>query len=402
VTVGLVLAGGGARGAYEAGVLAELLPWLEERGERPTVLVGTSVGALTAAFLASVAHLPAREAVELLVARWGAVTQERVIRPIVRVQAPWTLVRYVAELAGMPGTRLEGLLDATPLRDTVRDWLDWKPVGANLEAGHVDALAAVATSAGTERAVVFVQAREGTHVPEATLVDYVFEPLRDEHVLASAAIPVFFSSVPVGRDRDPAWFFDGGTRLNAPIKPALDLGVDRVVVVATHAPFRPGERGPGGAEGAKPDFADGMLELVQATLVDPLIQDLRNLGKINLLAERLGPERASPYRTVPYLFAGPGDVGRLGRIVAEVHEEHFEGPLGSLRAPDVTLMTRLLGGTSPAHAELMSYLFFQPQFIGQAIAAGRQDAREVIASGDPWRTGPIGSPTGPGPSAAAT
>jgi NTE family protein len=402
VTVGLVLAGGGARGAYEAGVLAELLPWLEERGERPTVLVGTSVGALTAAFLASVAHLPAREAVEQLVARWGAVTQERVIRPIVRVQSPWTLLRYAAELAGMPGMRLEGLLDATPLRDTVHDWLDWKPVGANLDAGRVDALAVVATSARTERAVVFVQAPEGTPVPDATLVDYVVEPLGDEHVLASAAIPVFFSSVRVGRDLDPAWFFDGGTRLNAPIKPALDLGVDRVVVVATHAPFRPGEARPAGAEGAKPDFADGMLELVQATLVDPLIQDLRTLSKINLLAERLGTEAALPYRTVPFLFAGPRDSGRLGRIVAEVHAEHFAGPLGSLRAPDVTLMTRLLGGTSPAHAELLSYLFFQPQFIGRAIAAGRQDAREVIASGDPWRTGPIGSPTGPRPSAAAT
>ena len=83
MTVGLVLAGGGARGAYEAGVLVELLPWLEERGERPTVLVGTSVGALTAAFLASVAHLPAREAADQRrLARWGAVTQERVIRPI--------------------------------------------------------------------------------------------------------------------------------------------------------------------------------------------------------------------------------------------------------------------------------------------------------------------------------
>jgi NTE family protein len=402
VTVGLVLAGGGARGAYEAGVLAELLPWLEERGERPTVLVGTSVGALTAAFLASVAHLPAREAAELLVARWGSVTQERVIRPLVRVQTPWTLVRYLAELAGMPGLRLESLLDASPLRSTVRDWLDWTPVGANLVAGRVDALAVVATSARTERAVVFVQAREDTVVPDATLVDYVFEPLGDEHVLASAAIPVFFSSVGVGGEPDPAWFFDGGTRLNTPIKPALDLGVDRVVVVATHAPFRHGDAEPAGGEGARPDFADGMLELVQATLVDPLIHDLRNLGKINVLAERLGPERALPYRTVPYLFAGPRHVGRLGQVVAEVHAEHFAGALGGLRAPDVTLMTRLLGGTSPAHAELLSYLFFQPQFIGRAIAAGRHDAREVIASGDPWRTGPIERPTEPSPSAAAT
>ena len=392
MTVGLVLAGGGARGAYEAGVLAELLPWLEERGERPTVLVGTSVGALTAAFLASVAHLPAREAADQLLARWGAVTQERVIRPILRHQSPRTLLRYVAEFAGVPAVRLESFLDASPLRLTVREWLDWESVGANLQAGSVAALAVVATSAGTERAVVFVQAREETPVPDATLVDYVPGPLGDEHVLASAAIPVFFSSVRVGGEPDADWFFDGGTRLNTPIKPALDLGVDRVVVVATHAPFPGPEMEPAEGGRASPDFADGMLELVQATLVDPLIQDLRNLGKINLLAERLGPERAQPYRAVPYLFAGPRDAGRLGRIVADVHARHFAGPLASVRAPDVTLLTRLLGGASPAHAELLSYLFFQPQFISEAIAAGRQDARNLLATDDPWRTGPLEPP----------
>ena len=288
--------------------------------------------------------------------------------------------------------RLESFLDASPLRRTVTEWLDWDSVRANLQAGSVDSLAVVATNAGTDRAVVFVQGREETPVPDATLVDYVSGPLGDEHVLASAAIPVFFSSVRVGGEPDADWFFDGGTRLNTPIKPALDLGVERVVVVATHAPFRRPDQTPADSAGASPDFADGMLELVQATLVDPLIQDLRNLGKINLLAQRLGPERAQPYRTVPYLFAGPRDVGRLGRLVAEVYAQHFAGPVGTVRAPDVTLLTRLLGGSSPAHAELLSYLFFQPQFISEAIAAGRQDARELLASGDPWRTGPIERP----------
>ena len=203
---------------------------------------------------------------------------------------------------------------------------------------------------------------------------------------------MFFSSVRVGSERDADWFFDGGTRLNTPIKPALDLGVDRVVVVATHAPFRRPEQKPADGGRARPDFADAALELVQATLVDPLIQDLRNLGKINLLAERLGAERAQPYRAVPYLFAGPGDAGRLGSVAAEVYTEHFAGAAGGLRAPDVRSPTRLLGGTSRAHAELLSYLFFQPQFIGAALAAGRHDARKLLASGDPWRMGPIERP----------
>ncbi|HEV2062720.1 MAG TPA: patatin-like phospholipase family protein [Solirubrobacteraceae bacterium] len=391
MTVGLVLAGGGARGAYEAGVLAELLPWLEARGERPSVFVGTSVGGMTASYLASVADRPAAVAAEGLVALWGQVTQDRVIRPIVLHQSPRTVVRYLAELAGLPGVRLESLLDPAPLHDTIARWLEWPRVRANVAAGSTDALAVVATSVDTERAVVFVEGREQDELPEATLVDYVAGPLADEHVLASAAIPVAFPAVHVERDDERSgWYYDGGTRLNTPIKPALDLDVERVVVIATHAPFRRThqEREPQRA----PDFADGAFELVQATLVDPLIQDLRNLGKINVLAERLGPEAAAPYRSVPYLFAGPHETGRLGRVVSEVYSRHFDGLSGALRSLDVTLLTRLLGGESPAHAELLSYLFFQREFVGAAIAAGREDARELLAAGDPWRTAPIERP----------
>jgi NTE family protein len=83
-------------------------------------------------------------------------------------------------------------------------------------------------------------------------------------------------------------------------------------------------------------------------------------------------------------------MGRLGQVAGAVHDEFFSGPL---RSPDVELLTRLLGGVSPAHAELLSYLFFQPEFIGAAIAAGREDARALLAAGDPWRTTPIERPT---------
>lgn len=77
-----------------------------------------------------------------------------------------------------------------------------------------------------------------------------------------------------------------------------------------------------------------------------------------------------------------------------MYEEHFSGLLDPLRSPDITLLTRLLGGPSGAHAELLSYLFFDPEFIGAAIAAGREDAREALARGDLWRTAPIDRPPG--------
>lgn len=390
MSVGLVLAGGGARGAYEAGVLTELLPWLEARGLRPTVFVGTSVGGLNAAYLAATAHLPAAESAEGLVELWGRVTQDRVIQPIVLHQSPRTVLRYAAELAGVPGVRLTALLDPAPLRTTVGEWLDWESVHANVASGTVDALAVVATSVETERAVVFVEGREDGELPDATLVDYAAGPLGVDEVLASAAIPVFFPAVHVDREgARSGYYFDGGTRLNTPVKPALDLGVDRVAVVATHAPFRRREQHAGSHRA--PDFADGAFELVQAALVDPLINDLRTLGKINLLAERLGAE-AAPYRAIPYLFAGPPETGRLGEVVDDVYQRHFSGLTGAARSLDVALVTRLVGGAGASHAELLSYLFFQPEFSGAAIAAGREDARGLLGAGDPWRLGPLERP----------
>src|SRR4029453_1697973 len=100
--VGLVLAGGGARGAYEAGVMAELLPELERRDQRPDVIVGTSVGAINAAYLASVAHLGADEAAAGFVERWEDLSPGRVIRPIVGLQTTLAGLRYLGDVLAFP------------------------------------------------------------------------------------------------------------------------------------------------------------------------------------------------------------------------------------------------------------------------------------------------------------
>src|SRR6476661_3351688 len=98
MSVGLVLAGGGARGAYEAGALSVLLPELERRGERPSLFVGTSVGAINATFLAATQQLPAEQAVERLLDLWRNLRKEEVIRPILQRQGPLTALRYAGEL----------------------------------------------------------------------------------------------------------------------------------------------------------------------------------------------------------------------------------------------------------------------------------------------------------------
>src|SRR3954452_14425741 len=161
MTTALVLAGGGARGAYEAGALSVLLPELESRGERPTIYVGTSVGAINASMLAATAHLPARESVEGIVDLWSGLSKDQVIRPIALRQGPLAALRYAGGLISIPGGRLPSMLDPEPLTGNLRKWVDWDRLGTNVDEGTVDTLAVVATSARTGRSVIFVDEHQG-------------------------------------------------------------------------------------------------------------------------------------------------------------------------------------------------------------------------------------------------
>jgi NTE family protein len=153
--VALVLAGGGARGAYEAGALSMLLPVLEQRGERPRIMIGTSVGALNVAFLAANAHLPGSELIADALGIWESVRWSEVARHLIAGGSLLRLGRYGGEVLGLPGLRLESLLDPEPLRVTLRERVDFDQLEANVKGGRLDAAGVVATSALTGRSVVF-------------------------------------------------------------------------------------------------------------------------------------------------------------------------------------------------------------------------------------------------------
>lgn len=195
--VGLVLAGGGARGAYEVGALSVLLPALEARGERPTVLVGASVGAINVAYLAANADLSADDAVAGGVELWRSLRWDQVLGPLLAPASALRAFCYAADVLGVPGAMLTGLLDTRPLRRTVRRVIDFERLHRNVHAGLLEATAVVATSAASTRSVVFV---EGQPVPAEDAgqgIDYVGARLDGEHVRASAAIPTLFPAVHV-------------------------------------------------------------------------------------------------------------------------------------------------------------------------------------------------------------
>jgi len=257
--VAIVLSGGGARGAYEAGALSVLLPVLEERGERPRLLVGTSAGAVNISFLASHAQFPLDQLIPEALAAWASMSWSEVARPLVSVASLRRVGGYAGEVLGVPGLQLESLLDPAPLRRTLRQRIDFDQLAGNIEAGRLDSAAVVASSALTGRSVVFHAGLPSPPADNRRGIDYVATALADEHVLASAAIPAVFPAVHVERPRGArGWYFDGGTHLNTPIKPALELGAERVVVVAV-SPMAPGpaslagERRPDAARGRRPD-----------------------------------------------------------------------------------------------------------------------------------------------------
>jgi NTE family protein len=371
--VAVVLAGGGARGAYEAGVCSVVLPALEARGEHPDIYVGTSAGAINAVALASLAHLGAASATDEVLTLWRGIRTRDVFR-----SPPSAVLASVAgwALRGGRGHRHSGgLLDTTPLGATLARLVDWKRVNNNAQMGQVKAVGVVATACSTGRSVVFVGRPPGVALPGPDAgrgIEYRRATLHVGHVLASAAIPVAFPAVEL---KQPAgtrdWYLDGGVRLNTPIKPALALGADRVVVVATAAATSPAPTAV--SRPPPPGMSAGATHLLRAMLVDRMVEDLNTLIRKN----EAGAQQ------IHWLFGGPPaptETDPLGRLVTEVL-----GGRGTCRPP----LHRLLAGMiarDPSRAEIISYLFFDPEFIDGAIKLGQHDARTCLANGVPvWQ-----------------
>ena len=154
--VAVVLPGGGARGAYEAGALSVLLPALEARGERVSIWCGTSVGAINATALASLAHLPVSEQTRTVMALWREMRKDDVIAPIVGSGGLRTAARVLGHGLGIPGLRFASLLDPSPLAGSLDRWIDWRQLADNVRSGDVGAACVVATSLATGEPVAFV------------------------------------------------------------------------------------------------------------------------------------------------------------------------------------------------------------------------------------------------------
>jgi NTE family protein len=372
----VILSGGGARGAYETGVLWYLFDELTRlRGAPPRVdvLCGTSVGAINSAYLA--AHLgdPVL-GVRRLVDVWSSMRLDDVLGFGWRqaISLPRVL------LGGGRGT---GIFDVSPMAALVEREIPWRAITRTMRRGHLKALSVSCTEVSTGRTVIFMQTGPGTSLPTRapprTLIRS--DRIGPQHALASAAIPLLFPPVPIGNQL----YVDGGVRQNTPIAPAIRLGATHVLVVGTSRLIR-GVVHPKPTSQRAPGATFLLGKIMNALLLDHLDTDL---GMVNLLNDVLSSGTAG-YGSEFVGKLNESAVRRGGHVFRPIHTlvvRPTEG-IGQLAAdhirkgrltvgPAVTKqLLRLLDVGVADDADLASYLLFDGGFARRLIDLGRSDA----------------------------
>lgn len=381
--VGLALAGGGARGAYEAGALSVLMPRLGSEGAAPTILSGTSAGALNVVGLAGLAHFGWERAAADLVQIWSSVRFGDVAD--LSTSLLGDTVAFATQFLTQQG-RLTSLLDTRKLRSTLADLLPFAAMHDNIRSGLIDAVAVTTTAESTGGTVVFVEKNASVPLPPFDPdrnISYVETQLTVDHVLASAAVPVAFRPVALSHPNDT--YVDGGVRLNTPLKPAIALGSQRLAVVATHPATWPAPASRE-KEDPKADVFTGAALVLRSLLADRMIEDLRTLATVN---ELLPGNRQTRYRTIPFVFAGPqpDQSGELAAL-ADTCFDSDDSVVDQFQHRDIRQLRRLLGGSTGARGELLTFLLFDACFTGPAAALGATHARgkATAAPGPNWLT----------------
>jgi NTE family protein len=358
-TLAVVFSGGGARAAYQVGVLqaiAECAPELEV-----PIVTGVSAGAINSTFLA--AHPGAfRQAAADLKREWERLTPAQVYRVepvrVGRAMTRWVFNMLVRRRKAPPVLR--GLMDMEPLRRFLGAYMDFGGIARNVEAGRIRAAAVSATCYNTGQTVTFVQGVEGLPLWQRYMRVAVGGPIRVDHLLASAAIPLVFPAVKLGE----AFYGDGSVRQTAPLAPAIHLGAQRIVAVAMRARNPDEVCAPVRME--YPVAAEVFGLLLHAIFLDSLDADAERLGRINDLLRVLPEGHGAPggVRPVELLLLRPSrDLGELAR-----------GCRAELPAM-VEFLVRSIGGAQAKGSDFQSYLMFQSEYTGALMELGYQDAR---------------------------
>lgn len=372
--VALILSGGGARGAYEVGVLAYLFDhFARVRRKVPRIdfILGTSVGAINGCFLASHLVDPAL-GMRRLSNIWSDIHMDEVLG------FGFGQMKTLPRLLTGGGTDAVGLFDVTPMARLVEREVAWRAIARAFRDRRLSALSVSATELSTGKTVLFMQTAPGTPLPTFAPARTVIRPARvgPIHALASAAIPILFPPVRIGHHL----YMDGGVRQNTPIAPALRLGATHVLAIGLSADTR--ELPPVASE-TPPNVAFVLGKVLNAFLLDHITSDFEVLDRVNAMID---------HGTQAF---GPGFLEALNRVAVEVDYPVYTRvstltvrpteDLGKLAAsyvrsskvragPALRRVLTLLDVGEAREADLASYLLFDGAFSRRLIELGRADA----------------------------
>jgi len=360
--LGLAMTGGGARAAYQVGVLRYISKVHPEF--RPPIITGVSAGAVNAAHLAAYQGNFC-DAVEQLAELWLELTTDKVFR----TDSGFFLSNFLRWGMGfiLGGSRMgptkRSLLDSDPLRQFLVKKLASKAneriygIRENIEKGHLKVLGISSTNYGTGKAITWVQGQAHKHWQRPRRKSETTE-ITIEHVMASTALPLVFPAVKL----DDGWHGDGGIRSIAPLSPTMHLGAHKILAISTR--YRGGQITPDETViGEYAPVAQIIGILLDSIFLDLLDYDAANMSRINMLYDQINDETREALKKVNLLILRPSeDLGKL----ASQYEIKLPQPF--------RYFTRGFGTRDTRSPDSLSLLMFQPEYLERLLELGEQDA----------------------------